>query len=149
MSVALTGLSGGGPNEDRAVASLQVEHNEQTYDWAIYIPVNLSTDLGTYIQSQETKIYADIDKKEADWAALTPKTREVERLSPFNRNLEKVTVDIPKSEIVRPNMPDYYANRRAEYPSIAEQLDALWKGGNFATEMANKISAIKLKYPKS
>ena len=118
MSVALTGLGVGGPNEDRAVASLQVEHNEQTYNWAIYIPKDLETDLGTYIQSKEASIYAEIDRKEE------------------------------ASQPVVPDMPDYYANRRAEYPALAEQLDALWKGGDAATAMTNKIQAIKAKYPK-
>jgi hypothetical protein len=145
MSVALTGLGGGGPGEDRAMASLQVEHNEQTYDWAIYIPTNLETDLGTYIQSIEADIYAEIDMKEAAWEALTPKTRE--RNNPMTN--ETITVDISKSEIVSPDMPDYYAKRRAEYPPLAEQLDALWKGGDSATAMASKIQAVKAKYPKS
>jgi hypothetical protein len=118
MSVALTGLGGGGPGEDRAVASLQVVHNEQTYDWAIYIPKDLETDLGTYIQSIESKIYADIDRK------------------------------LAASESVFPDMPDYYAKRRTEYPPLTEQLDALWKGGDAAAAMSSKIQAIKEKYPK-
>jgi hypothetical protein len=46
---------------------------------------------------------------------------------------EVITVDIEKSEIVKPEIPDYYAKRRAEYPSIGDQLDAFWKGGDAAT----------------
>jgi hypothetical protein len=144
MSVALTGLGGGGPGEDRAVASLQVEHNGQTYDWSIYIPKDLETDLGTYIESIEANIYADIDAKEAAWEALTPKTRETVDIETG----ETISVDISKTEIVHPDMPDYYAKRRAEYPALTEQLDALWKGGDAASEMTNKIQAIKEKYPK-
>jgi len=118
MSVALTGLGSGGPNEERALASLVVEHNEQTYDWAIFIPTNLDTDLGTFLQSKEASIYAEIDaKKEA-------------------------------SEVIAPDIPDYYAKRRSEYPPISEQLDALWKGGDAVTAMTNKIRLIKEKYPK-
>jgi hypothetical protein len=144
MSVSLTGLGPGGPNEERALASLVVDHNGQTYDWGIYIPTNIDVDLGTFIQSKEADIYADIDAKESEWNALTPKTREI--MSPETR--ENITVDIDKSEIVRPDIPDYYAKRRTEYPSLAEQLDAMWKSGDAAVVMANKIKAIKDKYPK-
>jgi hypothetical protein len=45
--------------------------------------------------------------------------------------------------------PDTYKyNRVAEYPSIGDQLDALWKGGEAATEMLAKVQAVKTKYPK-
>lgn len=146
MSVALTGLgAGGAQNEDRSIAYLSVEHNGQTYDWSIYVPRDLNTDLGTYIQSKEADIYADIERKEARWNALEPKTREID--DPMTG--EKTTVEISKSEIVHPEMPDYYAKRRAEYPSLAEQLDALWKGGADMAAMMDKIKLIKAKYPKS
>lgn len=39
--------------------------------------------------------------------------------------------------------------RAAEYPSIGDQLDALWKGGDAAAEMFAKVQAVKTKYPKS
>ena len=42
----------------------------------------------------------------------------------------------------------YIAKRQAEYPSIGDQLDALWKGGNAAAEMLAKVQAVKVKYPK-
>lgn len=42
-----------------------------------------------------------------------------------------------------------YAQKRAdEYPSMGDQLDALFKAGAFPTDMAAKIQAIKDKYPK-
>lgn len=43
---------------------------------------------------------------------------------------------------------DYAERRRAEYPSIAEQLDALWKGGQDEADMRQLIASIKAKYPK-
>jgi hypothetical protein len=43
---------------------------------------------------------------------------------------------------------DYQRKRAAEYPSITDQLDALWKGGDAAEEMLAKVQAVKLKYPK-
>ena len=42
----------------------------------------------------------------------------------------------------------YIAKRQAEYPPIGDQLDALWKGGDAATEMLAKVQAVKTKYPK-
>ena len=45
--------------------------------------------------------------------------------------------------------PDTYKyNRVKEYPSIGDQLDALWKGGDAAEEMLAKVQAVKTKYPK-
>jgi hypothetical protein len=38
--------------------------------------------------------------------------------------------------------------RRLEYPSIGDQLDALWKGGDALSEMQARIIAVKEKYPK-
>jgi len=46
------------------------------------------------------------------------------------------------------NAHAYIAKRVAEYPSIGDQLDALWKGGDAATEMLAKVQAVKAKYPK-
>jgi hypothetical protein len=42
----------------------------------------------------------------------------------------------------------YKAKRLAEYPSIGDQLDALWKGGDAAAEMLAIVQAVKTKYPK-
>ena len=39
--------------------------------------------------------------------------------------------------------------RRKEYPSIGDQLDALFHAGVFPAEMAAKIQAVKDKYPKT
>lgn len=42
-----------------------------------------------------------------------------------------------------------YAEKRAvEYPSIGDQLDALFHAGVFPDEMAAQIQAVKDKYPK-
>ena len=42
----------------------------------------------------------------------------------------------------------YIRKRQAEYPSIADQLDAIWKGGDAQTEMLAKVMAVNTKYPK-
>lgn len=42
----------------------------------------------------------------------------------------------------------YKTQRQREYPSIGDQLDALWKGGEAAAEMLAQVQAVKAKYPK-
>jgi hypothetical protein len=46
--------------------------------------------------------------------------------------------------------PQAYKDKRVrEYPSIGDQLDALFHAGVFPEAMAAEIQAIKNKYPKS
>ena len=141
MSISLDGLLSNLPNDDRNLAYLKVEHNGQIYDWQLFVPQGV--DLSAYLASKESFIYAEIDAKEIAWVNA-PKTKEI--IDP--RTNETKTIDVNKSEIVRPDNPDYYAMRRAEYPALSEQLDALWKGGDAAADMAAKILQIKSKYPK-
>lgn len=42
----------------------------------------------------------------------------------------------------------YADRRRAEYPPIGDQLDALWKGGAAEDEMRALVMAVKNKHPK-
>ena len=42
---------------------------------------------------------------------------------------------------------EYRRNRAAEYPTVQEQLDALYHAGVFPPEMAARIRAVKEKYP--
>jgi hypothetical protein len=142
MSISLEGVASNLAGEERALAYLKVEHNGQTYDWTLFIPAG--ADLSSYVASKEAAIYADIDAKEAAWA-VAPKTREI----PDAMDGEPTVIDVDKSEIVRPDNPDYYAKRRAEYPSLADQLDAMWKGGEAAAAMTAQIAAVKAKYPKT
>ena len=43
---------------------------------------------------------------------------------------------------------EYQRNRAREYPTIQEQLDALYHAGVFPEEMAARIRAVKAKYPR-
>ena len=43
---------------------------------------------------------------------------------------------------------EYQRNRAREYPSIQEQLDALYHAGVFPPAMAARIRAVKAKYPR-
>lgn len=65
----------------------------------------------------------------------------------FDANGNQVTID--ESLVNAWVDPDTYKyNRVKEYPSIGDQLDALWKGGDAAAEMLAKVQAVKTKYPK-
>lgn len=44
---------------------------------------------------------------------------------------------------------DYAERRRKDYPSIEEQLDAVWKGGVAMEEMRERILSVKMKFPKT
>lgn len=43
---------------------------------------------------------------------------------------------------------DYRNLRKAEYPTIGDQLDAIWKGGEYTDQMRQVVLSIKEKYPK-
>ena len=60
-------------------------------------------------------------------------------------NLVAYDLDLVQAEI---DSTAYIAKRVAEYPPIGDQMDALWKGGDQAAEMLNRIQEIKAKYPK-
>ena len=65
----------------------------------------------------------------------------------FDAQGNQVEIDIDAVNVwVDPNA--YKSKRAAEYPPIGDQLDALWKGGDAATEMLAKVQAVKTKYPK-
>lgn len=43
---------------------------------------------------------------------------------------------------------DYRRLRSHEYPGLADQLDAFWKGGAEADAMRERVLAVKAKYPR-
>lgn len=138
-TITLEGLSSVGGNEDRALADIIVDYNNIAYKWKIYIPKNV-TNLDQFLEESKPSIESDIDAKELKWINLNPKTKII----------DGVVFDIQKDEIVKPDVPDYYALRRNQYPSIGEQLDAVWKGidSQAYTDMLQKIQDVKNKYPK-
>ena len=71
----------------------------------------------------------------------------------FETNTQpKPTKEEVEAEIARLqsqyDLTEYQRQRAPEYPSIGDQLDALFHAGVFPPEMAAKIQAIKDKYPK-
>jgi len=70
-----------------------------------------------------------------------------EALGPHDKDGNKITIDM--SAVNAWVDPEAYKYQRARaYPSIPDQLDALWKGGDAQTEMLAKVMAVKAKYPK-
>lgn len=66
----------------------------------------------------------------------------------LDKTTPKPTEDEIKAGQEKLNTLLYQDSRKAEYPPIGDQLDALWKGGDEAAKMLEKIQAIKAKYPK-
>ena len=65
----------------------------------------------------------------------------------FDKEGNKVEIDlVAVNAWVDPHA--YKSKRQAEYPSIGDQLDALYKAGVFPAELAAQIKAVKDKYPK-
>ena len=145
ININLVGIASNLPDENRALAYIEVNYNDAIYNWQIFIPPN-TEDINTYLQSEQQTIINDIYSKELIWASLEPKTRIID--DPMTG--ESVEVPIAKEEIVKPSIPDYYALRRNEYPSLGDQLDAMWKGLNSQAflDMQSKIASVKAKYPK-
>lgn len=144
MTVELKGLFTPPAPETRDIAHLEVVHNGNTYNWMVY--TSQGVNIANSIASMETRIYAEIDYKEAQWAALEPKTRiELNRIT-----MEETVVDIAKEEVVKPDYPDYYALRRNEYPVMGDQLGGISKGIDSVEyqDILTKIQAVKDKYPK-
>ena len=147
IQISIESLATPGSPEERLFANLVVNLNGQEYKWAAYIPLDYMNRYDEYLETIKDKIEQQILAKEAEWEALEPKTRTIPP-GPFNE--EEIIVNIQKEEIVRPNVPDYYAKRRAEYPSLGDQLGALWKGTSSPDYLAmqQKIQEVKDKYPK-
>lgn len=68
-------------------------------------------------------------------------------ITALDANGNSVTIDWTQvNSWVDPNA--YKQQRKTEYPSIGDQLDALFHAGVFPADMAAQIQAIKDKYPK-
>jgi hypothetical protein len=80
--------------------------------------------------------------------ALYPQVVKVdEETGAYDVDGNKVTIDLDAVNAwVDPNQYKY--QRVSEYPTIGDQLDALWKGGDDAAAMLALVQAVKAKYPK-
>jgi hypothetical protein len=79
--------------------------------------------------------------------ALYPNVVSINDTTPFDAEGNEVTID--RAAVDAWVSPDQYKRDRVtEYPSIGDQLDALWKGGDDAAAMLEQVMAVKSKYPK-
>ena len=67
---------------------------------------------------------------------------------PDEESLVKMIQESYEEDMIRLNQTEYQRQRAPEYPSIGDQLDALFHAGVFPPEMAAQIQAVKDKYPK-
>lgn len=136
-------LKGITDSDGRILAYLDVTFNDVKYDWATYIPQGVGLDW-IYIQEIQDKIYSEIADKLLMWDNLDPKTRVIE--DPFGG--ENTIVDIDISEIVKPEIPDYWILRSKNYPKIGDQLDAIWKGSENKSywDILDQITNVKETY---
>ena len=62
---------------------------------------------------------------------------------------EQVLIDAEVARLETEATANAYKEKRvAEYPSIGDQLDALFHAGVFPDDMATQIQTVKNKYPK-
>ena len=65
----------------------------------------------------------------------------------YDANGDVVSVDLSAAQALA-NSKAYVDQRVLEYPTIGDQLDALYHADAFPADMAAKIKAVKDKYPK-
>ena len=65
----------------------------------------------------------------------------------YDANGDVVTVDLSAAQALADSKA-YVEQRVLEYPTIGDQLDALYHADAFPADMAAKIKAVKDKYPK-
>jgi hypothetical protein len=83
----------------------------------------------------------------AIYTLYTNVVRVVDGVKAFDAQGNQVTIDMDAVNAwVDPDAYKY--SRTTEYPSIGDQLDALFHAGVFPAGMAAVIQAVKDKYPK-
>lgn len=90
---------------------------------------------------------------EAEWESKNNTKVDYKFIEPFVKDWEvaKTRDDLLKLEEEKRQQEfeqRYDVQRRKNYPSFGDQLDALFKAGLFPEEMAAQIQAVKDKYPK-
>ena len=85
-------------------------------------------------------------------AEFSIRENDYDQIDWWDEVYQKPTKEEVETEIQRlqseHNLTEYQRQRAPEYPSIGDQLDALFHAGVFPPEMAEKIQAVKDKYPK-
>lgn len=95
----------------------------------------------------------DGEQGEAEWVHIDNTFVDFEFIKPFvedwkvakKRDDEQKEADLKR---FTENESRYDVQRRKNYPSIGDQLDALFKAGLYPEELAAQIQAVKDKFPK-
>jgi hypothetical protein len=85
-------------------------------------------------------------RPEAEWVL---RGDELEWLDTVQTEPTAMEIAAKEAELIADYEAQEYARSRAKaYPSIGDQLDALYHAGSFPDNMAAEILAVKNKYPK-
>jgi hypothetical protein len=146
MNIVLKSLSSNLPNDDRCLANIEVNYNNIIYNWAVFIPNNISN-IDEYIESIENSIFQDIQQKEDLWMSMTEEEKIISTNDPLMNT--QISYVLNKEDVVKPTIPDNYAIRKSLYPPLEEQLDAYWAGSGSSKykEMFETIKNIKKNHP--
>ena len=146
MNIKIKNLASNLVNDDRSLADVEVNYNNNDYNWKVYIPSNVSN-IDSYLQSIENSIFEDIQHKENIWSNMTEEDKIITKTDPETN--QTISYTLTKNDIVKPQIPDNYAIRKSLYPSIGEQLDSYWAGPGSSKyqAMLEKIKNIKQTYP--
>jgi len=85
-------------------------------------------------------------------AEFSIRENDYDQIDWWDEVYQQPTKEEVEAEIVRLqaeyDLTEYRRQRAPEYPTIGDQLDALFHAGVFPPEMAAQIQAVKDKYPK-
>lgn len=146
MNIKIKSLTSNLINDDRSLANVEINYNDNIYNWKIYIPSKVSN-IDSYLQSIENSIFEDIQQKENIWSNMTEEEKIINTIDPETN--ETIIRTLIKEDVVKPQIPDNYAIRKSMYPSIGDQLDAYWAGPDSPKyqNMLEIIQNIKTSYP--
>ena len=97
-------------------------------------------DIGSAVQSLRPKASWMLNGDEYDGLEWLDEDQSKPTEDEINQEIERLKAEY--------ELTQYQRQRAPEYPSIGDQLDALFHAGVFPPEMAAQIQAIKDKYPK-
>jgi hypothetical protein len=139
--IEFKGLLSGNAADERTKLSLSVTLDDDTFDWFLMVPP--SADWRQYLVDSEQEILDAVQAKITEWETTSPTTIIIDDITG-----EQTEVPISKQDFVKPDYPDYWVKRKQAYPALAEQLGAIWKGGDDQQAMSDLIVSIKEQYPK-
>jgi hypothetical protein len=98
-------------------------------------------DIGSALQFLRPKASWMLNGDTYDSLEWLDKTQTKPTEDEINQEIERLRAEHERTQYQRQRVP--------EYPSITDQLDALFHAGVFPPEMAEQIQAVKDKYPKT